>query len=225
MAVTDGIDVVKLAHAVARRLSHGNRVLVIARDSQEAEPLSPEHYRRLTHWLDDVEARHEFLVFVAETAPSEWTRRCLKAADEVVLLARADLPSRADPSADLVSTRRTLVLLHDQHKRMPDGTRDWLVRLGVSAHLHIRPELDRDIARLARVLSGTDIGLVLSGGGARGFAHLGVLKALDAFGAQVDCIGGASIGAIMGAYCAFDMPVADMIDQARRAFARDRLRT
>lgn len=220
MAVTDGIDVVRLAHAVARRLSHGNRVLVIARDSQEAEPLSPEHYRRLTHWLDDVEARHEFLVFVAETAPSEWTRRCLKAADEVVLLARADLPSRADPSAGLVATRRTLVLLHDQHKRMPDGTRDWLVRLGVSAHLHIRPELDRDIARLARVLSGTDIGLVLSGGGARGFAHLGVLKALDAFGAQVDCIGGASIGAIMGAYCAFDMPVADMIDQARRAFAR-----
>ena len=220
MAITDDVDAVKLAHAVARKLSYGNRVLVVARDKQEAESLSPEHYRQLTHWLDDVEAHHEFLVFVAEAAPSEWTRRCLKAADEVVLLARADLPGKADPSAGLVSTRRTLVLLHDQHKRMPDGTRAWLDRYDATAHLHVRPDLDRDIARLARVLSGTDIGLVLSGGGARGFAHLGVLKALEEFGAHIDSIGGASIGAIMGAYCAFDMPVADMIDQARQAFSR-----
>jgi NTE family protein len=89
----------------------------------------------------------------------------------------------------------------------------------VAAHVHVRPALDRDIARLARILSGTAIGLVLSGGGARGFAHLGVLKALEEFGAQVDTIGGASIGAIMGAYCAFDLPAQSAIDQARRAFA------
>lgn len=220
MAVTDDIDIMKLAHAVARKLSYGNRVLVIARDTQEVESLSAEHYRQLTRWLDEVEANHEFLVFVAQLEANEWTRRCLRAADEVVLVARADRPGKPDPSAALVSTRRTLVLLHDLDLRTPRNTRDWLDRYAVGAHLHVRPELDRDIARLARVLSGTDIGLVLSGGGARGFAHLGVLKALEAFGAQIDSIGGASIGAIMGAYCAFDMPVSDMIDQARRAFSR-----
>ncbi len=220
MAITDDVDVVKLAHAVARKLSHGNRVLVIARDAQEAESLSPEHYRQLTRWLDDVEARHEFLLFVAEAGPSEWTQRCLRAADEIVLFARADLPAKSDPSVELVATRRLLVLLHGQDERTPGGTRGWLDRHAVGAHLHIRPELDRDIARLARVLSGTDIGLVLSGGGARGFAHLGALKALEEFGAQIDSIGGASIGAIMGAYCAFDMSVVDVIAQARQAFAR-----
>jgi len=46
------------------------------------------------------------------------------------------------------------------------------------------------------------IGLVLSGGGARGAAHIGVLKALEAEGVQVDCIVGASIGALIGGYYA-----------------------
>lgn len=228
LAISDGIDAVTLGHALARKLSYGNRVLVVARDMAEGDRgLSAEQYQQLTRWLDEVESNHEFLIFVAEPRPSDWTRRCLRAADQVVLLANADRPvaphpveACLEPAADGAVARRTLVLLHEENERMPKGTREWLARHPVEAHLHIRPTLDRDIARLARTLSGTAIGLVLSGGGARGFAHLGVLKALDEFGAQVDQIGGASIGAVMGAYCAFDMPVADMIDQARRAFAR-----
>ncbi len=228
LAISDGIDAVTLGHALARKLSYGNRVLVVARDMAEGDRgLSAEQYQQLTRWLDEVESNHEFLIFVAEPRPSDWTRRCLRAADQVVLLANADRPvaphpveACLEPAADGAAARRTLVLLHEENERMPKGTREWLARHPVEAHLHIRPTLDRDIARLARTLSGTAIGLVLSGGGARGFAHLGVLKALDEFGAQVDEIGGASIGAVMGAYCAFDMPVADMIDQARRAFAR-----
>lgn len=44
------------------------------------------------------------------------------------------------------------------------------------------------------------VGIVLSGGGARGISHLGVLKALDEFGVPFDCISGTSVGAIMGAF-------------------------
>ena len=43
------------------------------------------------------------------------------------------------------------------------------------------------------------IGLVLSGGGARGFAHLGLLKALDELGVKPYAISGVSVGAILGA--------------------------
>ncbi len=42
------------------------------------------------------------------------------------------------------------------------------------------------------------IGLVLSGGGARGFAHLGVLKALNDAGIYPDVIAGTSAGALVG---------------------------
>ncbi|HEU4718129.1 MAG TPA: patatin-like phospholipase family protein [Bacteroidia bacterium] len=45
-----------------------------------------------------------------------------------------------------------------------------------------------------------EIGLVLSGGGARGFAHLGVLQALDELGIRIAAISGTSAGAICGAF-------------------------
>lgn len=46
-------------------------------------------------------------------------------------------------------------------------------------------------------------GLVLSGGGARGISHVGVLKALDEFGVKIDCIAGTSAGSIVGSLYAY----------------------
>ena len=43
------------------------------------------------------------------------------------------------------------------------------------------------------------VGLVLSGGGAKGLAHIGTLKVLEEAGVQIDYIGGTSMGAIVGA--------------------------
>ena len=43
------------------------------------------------------------------------------------------------------------------------------------------------------------VGLVLSGGGAKGFAHIGVLKVLEEAGVRIDYIGGTSMGAMIGA--------------------------
>ena len=53
------------------------------------------------------------------------------------------------------------------------------------------------------MFKGKKIGLALGGGGARGFAHLGVLKVLEDYGIQPDFISGTSMGALIGAfYCA-----------------------
>jgi len=43
------------------------------------------------------------------------------------------------------------------------------------------------------------VGLVLSGGGAKGLAHIGVLKVIEDAGVRIDYIGGTSMGAIIGA--------------------------
>src|SRR5690554_5364095 len=43
------------------------------------------------------------------------------------------------------------------------------------------------------------VGLVLSGGGAKGYAHIGALKVIEEAGIKIDYIGGTSIGAIVGA--------------------------
>ena len=52
--------------------------------------------------------------------------------------------------------------------------------------------VSQDLARLGRWMAGKAVGLVLSGGGSRGLAHLGVLHALDDAGVPVDIIGGTS---------------------------------
>ncbi len=54
------------------------------------------------------------------------------------------------------------------------------------------------------------VGLVLSGGGARGAAHVGVLKVLDEMRIPIDAIAGTSMGAVVGGLYASGMPVADI---------------
>ena len=61
------------------------------------------------------------------------------------------------------------------------------------------------MARLARLLTGRATGVVLSGGGARGFAHIGALRALHEAGVPIDAVGGTSIGAIIAALWATGM--------------------
>ncbi|OWZ24627.1 LOW QUALITY PROTEIN: Patatin like protein [Phytophthora megakarya] len=55
-----------------------------------------------------------------------------------------------------------------------------------------------DFMRLSRRITGNAVGLVLGGGGARGLAHIGVLRALQECGIHVDVVGGTSIGAFIG---------------------------
>jgi NTE family protein len=75
-----------------------------------------------------------------------------------------------------------------------------------------------DVARAARRLSGHAVGVVLSGGGARGFCHIGVLRELLEAGLQIDRVGGCSMGAYVGAMCAMGMDAAAMRDRCNEEF-------
>jgi len=95
--------------------------------------------------------------------------------------------------------RRALVLWHEQPGEMLTGTAPWLAPRKLDFHLHVRAGVQGDLDRLARVIAGRAVGVVLGGGAARGFAHLGVYRALYESGTPVDWLGGASIGAVMAA--------------------------
>ncbi|MCB9795832.1 MAG: patatin-like phospholipase family protein [Alphaproteobacteria bacterium] len=82
----------------------------------------------------------------------------------------------------------------------PQGTWRWLEALKPALHLHLRTQAD--LARWGRHLTGQAVALVLGGGGARGFAHLGVWQALDELGVEVDVVAGASMGAVIGSQLA-----------------------
>ncbi|KAJ1371192.1 hypothetical protein KIN20_033095 [Parelaphostrongylus tenuis] len=79
-------------------------------------------------------------------------------------------------------------------------------------------DFQSDFARVARILTGNAIGLVLGGGGARGAAHVGVLHALREKGIPVDIIGGTSIGALVGAVYA-GTPDAKVEERTKRWFS------
>lgn len=185
--------------------------------------------RGLAHLLEQAESEHQFVLFVADEAPAAtgWTRRCLRHCDEIILVADADAPPALHPmereclphpGTERGEIRQTLVLLHDDARAMPSGTARWFAGRAVSRHLHVRRGLRRDWQRAARIVSGHAVGLVLSGGGARGFAHLGVLRALEEQQVEFDLVGGTSMGAVMGAFAAMDLPAQEVIRRARSAF-------
>ncbi len=163
----------------------------------------PEHDPRSTQlvgWLNQHESRQRVILYEADLNPTEWTERCLRQADHVVLVADASQDPSPAPVERLllagpIGPRRTLVLLHPNGDAIPKNTKRWLEGRRVDHHLHVRLDRDDDLARVARFLTGRAVGLVLGGGGARGFAHIGILRAMQEAGVPVDMIGGTSMGA------------------------------
>ena len=179
-------------------------------------------------WLSAQEREHRFLVLEADAEWTPWTRRVLRQADRVVVVGRAGddpEPDRIEIEATRMElqTRRELVLLQRDDCAQPSGTRRWLEKREVAAHHHVRLGSDADVRRLARRVSGRAVGLVLGGGGARGFAHIGTLRALEEAGVDVDLIGGASIGALIAASYASGNSVGRMIELAGFFASRKKL--
>ncbi len=234
--VSAAVDTADLARSLAAHLQPHGRVCVVTAASIDtalgqagiavADPGQLDVENRIGVYLDQLEADHEFVLLQADDAPTAWTRRCARRCDEVLLLADADQPPVLHDNERVCLMRRqgraeaaeTLVLLHPADRRSPQGTRRWLARRPVAGHLHIRPALGRDMARLARFQSGTAVGLVLAGGGARGLAHLGILRALAEAGLEIDCVAGTSIGSVMAGLAASDQPLDRVLGIARRAF-------
>jgi NTE family protein len=79
------------------------------------------------------------------------------------------------------------------------GSDAWLGKDPSVRLFQVRRDDPDDLARMARVLVGQSVGLVLSGGGARAYAHIGVIKALRESGVPIDFVGGSSMGAIIAA--------------------------
>lgn len=233
--ISPDLDLPSISAALAERMRLWGRTLLLSSrlilerfgaDTLNATRESPDSYLSLTRWLDEVETQHDFILFVSSQEDSAWTRRCLQHADEVLLLANAELPEEVYPFAHTLlgkpggisNATRRLVLFQPETKPLPTNTAAWLDRLNVTGHIHLRDGVSRDLDRLARILSGNTTGLVLSGGGARGFAHLGIYRALNEAGIDLDYVGGTSIGAAVGSLIALDIPPDDAVELIRRIF-------
>jgi NTE family protein len=235
--VSSGVDVRAFAERLAAHLARLGRVRVIAAADVDmdldASGLANGDIadvgasRRIALHLNEIEAAHDFVLLVGDDGPTPWTQRCCSGADEILLFADAGQRPELHPTETQYLMQRpgrseaaeVLVLLHPADRLCPRGTKAWLARRPVADHLHLRHEMDSDIARLARIQSHTAIGLVLAGGGARGLAHLGVYQAMRERGIEVDFVGGTSIGSVMATLVASDRSLPDIMAIARKSFS------
>ncbi len=203
---------------IARRVAS-----VLVEMGSKAAVLDANSAEQSAEWFNAFEASHDVVFYRGDAPDSAWTQLCLRQADRILLLARADHPLPLRP-LDLPAFKERatglpqLLLLHQSGKAegLPEH---FALRSGLfESHHHIRAGNTDDIRRLARFIAGRAIGLVLAGGGARGFAHIGVIKALAEANVPFDNLGGTSMGAIIAAGLALEWDVEKLSEKMRAAF-------
>jgi lysophospholipid hydrolase len=213
------------AHGPTLHLSSGrvDEYLGKAGSAQTDGAGDPVTGAQLVAWLSEQETKYRHIIYEVDPAPTAWSQRCLRQADHILLIGQAS----ADPAPDELETallgseegrarkRKSLVLLHRNGARMPRGTQRWLALRQVDQHYHLRWQNGADFGRLARCLAGHAVGLALGGGAARGFAHIGVIQALEEAGIPIDMVGGTSAGALIAAQCAMGWNAQGILDASR----------
>jgi EmrB/QacA subfamily drug resistance transporter len=154
--------------------------------------------------LDRAEAESDQTLLITEPGGNEaWNAFCLQQADRIVAI------SSGGALWDAAASRPELrgCDLVGWNVAVGSGRLEqWVDALDpVEAHALHERDLQASIARLGRRLSGNSVGLVLSGGGARGFSHIGVLEELAAAGIGIDRVAGVSMGAFIGGMFAMGM--------------------
>ncbi|XP_028690359.1 patatin-like phospholipase domain-containing protein 7 isoform X11 [Macaca mulatta] len=173
MPVSEEVPLTAFALELEHALSAIGPTLLLTSDNIKrrlgSAALDSVHEYRLSSWLGQQEDTHRIVLYQADGTLTPWTQRCVRQADCILIVGLGD----QEPTVGEV----------EMYKRV----------------FQRPPDRHSDFSRLARVLTGNAIALVLGGGGARGCAQVGVLKALAECGIPVDMVGGTSIGAFMGA--------------------------
>lgn len=180
--------------------------------------------RSASEWFSRVEDSHDYVLYVAEAEQPAWAALCARQVDRLFIVGDAlTAPPAVVPSRALDGSRHQftdLILLRDARMEKPANTRIWLDAIEPGRWFHVRESHVEDSARIARIVTGTAVGLVLSGGGARAYAHIGVVRALNEMKVPLDFLGGASMGAVVAAGPALDWTDEELDQRIRTAFVK-----
>uniref|UniRef100_A0A8C0VRF5 lysophospholipase n=1 Tax=Cyanistes caeruleus TaxID=156563 RepID=A0A8C0VRF5_CYACU len=172
------------------------------------------HEYRLTSWLGQQEDIHRIVLYQADSTLTPWTQRCIRQADCILIVGLGDQEPTVGEVWELIFWQAAAGCLCPACAVTVPGS-----PLQVEMYERVFqkvPDRHSDFSRLARVLTGNAIALVLGGGGARGCSQVGVIRALIEAGIPVDMIGGTSIGAFMSALYAEERSYNQMRIKARQ---------
>ena len=179
---------------------------------------------RITALLEAKEADNRLNLFSSYFDEIEWSHHCLRRSDEVWLLINSsdsieDVNSRIAPFISQPYWRNISVNIILTHKNTAiKDTNKWVTHLDADNSFHLIVNDSNSVARIVRRLTDQANSLVLGGGGAKGFAHIGVIKAFEEANIPIDSIGGTSIGAVMGGWVAMGFDAQQMTEAVQQYF-------
>ncbi len=168
--------------------------------------------------LDRAERDNDCVLLAATVPGDDWWDRCVRQADLVVFVARTGQPVPDAPP--LGRADADLVLVGPREPR--DRLAAWVAALSPWRITQADGELGAALRPVGARLAGRSVGLVLGGGGARAFAHIGVLHELADAGVEVDRVAGSSQGSIIAALHASGMGPQEIEDRCYQEFVRGR---
>ncbi|MDP3657666.1 MAG: patatin-like phospholipase family protein [Brevundimonas sp.] len=173
-------------------------------------------------WFSRVEDSHDFVLYVAEMDEPAWAALCARQVDRVFIVGNGLMapPNRPMPHAGVLDAQRRtdLILLRDPRMARPANTAVWLDEIQPGRWFQCVEGDQADADRMARVNTGSAVGVVMSGGGARAYSHIGALRALHEAKVPIDFVGGSSMGAVIAAGPAMGWSQEELETRIHKAF-------
>jgi len=203
--LSDEVDAGRVAHNLTKAFSALGKALHVVLEGGRLE----QHYN-----IDAMEAENEFLIYQTNATDAGLASKVIECADQILFVAQSGSAKKLskvetglakEPGVKLM--RKHLIVLHPETTSCCEDKLAWQGPRHVERVYPASLDDLSDYHRIARFLVGKAVGIVLGGGGARGFAHLGALKAFEEKGIPVDLLGGNSMGALIGACYVFGLPL------------------
>ena len=215
VATSPTIDLKLRARSLKQALERLGRKAIIVDESMGDE--------RPAAYFDELERTHDVVILISAIGDNAWFRLSMRQADRIWVVGRADARPSNPLMPDDESPARALklvdvVLLHHGDQRRGAKPAEWVAASGATRVFHWNQVEGNDCDRLARIMAGVSVGLILSGGGARAYSHIGVVKAMREMSIPIDFTGGASMGSVVAACVAMGWSDAEIELRIRKAF-------
>lgn len=175
--------------------------------------------------LTKLEKNYSLIILDCGYHLNEWSRFCLHNADTFLYIADEESAVELNPieayirdhKNQLTIIHKRLVCVYSSLIIIPKMTHKWTNGRDITSFHNLCYQKSGSLESLARIITRCCIGLVLSGGGLLGLAHIGVIRALEEANIEVDVVGGVSSGAIIAALYASGLDSNLMINKIKNS--------
>ena len=218
-----------------------NSIVVTSKDVNEilniesinAELERDKFYPALDDLVDNFTKENRYLLLLCDEEYTPWTTWCLAISDKNIfvveesagvsnteLLNKMNLSEKDIPIH--LHDEKQLIIYHQSKNSFPSKTSSIIEMLPkISNHYHMSINNKNDSDRVSRLIAKKGIGLCLSGGGAKGNAHIGVYKALIEHNIPIDAVCGTSAGGIVASLIAFGYDPETIISRLKETYKRN----